>query len=390
MRHIQQGAQTLYDALTQGGENAAKVTALNTAGDRILQNYNASRNINEDIGIDNELRHIVGQDNLLFTNGGNLDGRLRMQLVDTRINASIGGRVSAAESETSHRAFLADLLGAAVPDQHKPKLEAIVGRTQDTWSERARAIKELVLHIQASEPGSIEALPDAVHVDKWYNKNYQHYDAKIKAAAASSAESGASSSDAAKMSMPIGGSVPTGYRAAPTGQTLFEIIGCHHAVPGAANTTREDRMAMRAVDTADSGRGFARNNLKKHVDAILASSTSATMKVLGIAFICTKFNVKRFIELAQRHIYVPIGLMLLRIHCTYKTLTGIKVASGGRAGYTVFGHSDVQIAHDAARKVGIAHYTTYLSAVVTDPKKVYIVQDMFCERYLGKNNFFIF
>jgi hypothetical protein len=49
----------------------------------------------------------------------------------------------------------------------------------------------------------------------------------------------------------------------------------------------------------------------------------------------------------------------------------------------VFGHSDVQIAHDAAHKVGIAHYTTYLSAVVTNPKLVYIVQDMFCEKYLG-------
>lgn len=35
------------------------------------------------------------------------------------------------------------------------------------------------------------------------------------------------------------------------------------------------------------------------------------------------------------------------------------------------------------RKVGIAHYTTYLSAVVTNPKQVYIIQDMMCVGYRG-------
>jgi hypothetical protein len=43
----------------------------------------------------------------------------------------------------------------------------------------------------------------------------------------------------------------------------------------------------------------------------------------------------------------------------------------------------MQIAHDATRKVGVMHYTAYLAAVVTNPKNVYVVEDLFCEKYLG-------
>ncbi len=43
----------------------------------------------------------------------------------------------------------------------------------------------------------------------------------------------------------------------------------------------------------------------------------------------------------------------------------------------------MQIEHEAARKVGMMHYTAYLSAVVLYPKNVYVVEDLFCEKYFG-------
>lgn len=391
MRHIVQGAQTLLDAITQGGSDKSMNQTLETAAGSLMTRTAITRETDTDAALTDMteiLKGFLGDGNLLLKGTDNLDKLLRMEVepVAPLTSAAIGGRVSASNSEKSHRVFLMDLLGAAVPEHHRPKLESIVDRTQDLWSDRARAIKELVLHIQASEPGSIEALPDAIHVDKWYNKHYQQYDTKVKAdAAAAAAASESLGAAAGRSSIPIGAPIPHGYRAVAgaSGRTILDLIGCHNAgVPGAVNTTRADRMAMRKVDT--SGAGKPRPNLEKHITAITkATGISPILKVLAIAFVCTEFNSHRFIEMAQRHIYVPIGLALLRIHCTYKTLTGIKVASGGRAGYTVFGHSDVQVAHDAARKVGIAHYTTYLSAIVTNPKLVYIVQDMYCERYLG-------
>lgn len=382
-RHLMQGAQTLLNHLSVGASADANEKAF-----AALLQPSMDGGVEISAELETRLKNLVGENNLIFFRGGTLRDRLRVSVVPTaafsesRIGTD-GSRVAATDNEQSHRKFLSELLGAAVPDNHKRTLETIVARTQDSWNDRARAIKELVLHIQSTEPGSIDALPDAAHVDKWYSKLYQTYDTKIKAAAATSAQAVGGDAGATRFSVPLGAPIPAGYKAAPAGvgKSLFDLIGSHNRAPGAYGTTREDRQAMRNADVSTGA--VPRPNLEKHVNAILNSVASATMKILAIAFACIEFKLERFIEMARNHIYVPIGLMLLRLHATYKTLTGIKVASGGKAGYTVFGHSDVQIAHDAARKVGIAHYTTYLSAVVTNPKMVYIVQDLFCERYLG-------
>ena len=57
--------------------------------------------------------------------------------------------------------------------------------------------------------------------------------------------------------------------------------------------------------------------------------------------------------------------------------------AGAETGYSFYGHTDMQIAHDAGRKVGMAHYTGYFSALVVEPNNVYVFEDLFCQRYLG-------
>jgi len=393
-RHLMHGAQTLFNVITGGRKDVeSRLDALATIvlGGQTTDSTLGRVDPTEEI----VLKNLVGANNLLFKGGATLEERFRQPIKNNGVAATesrIGGdasRVAVDNSEASHRAFLLNLLGAAVPDAHKGTLESIVARTQDTWSDRARAVKELVLHIQRETPDAIEMLPDAARVDKWYSKLYQQYDTKVKEAAATTAAAassiGGNAGTGSLHSVRLGAPIPAGWKAVPTGKTLFDVIGCHAQAPGAAGTTREDRMAMRKADVSGGGStGLTPHpNLLKHVNAILASVSSATMKLLAIAYACIEFRLDRMMEMANNHLFVPIGLALLRLHATYKTLTGIKVASGGKAGYTVVGHSDVQIQHDATRKVGVAHYTTYLSAVVTNPKMVYIVQDMFCERYCG-------
>lgn len=165
----------------------------------------------------------------------------------------------------------------------------------------------------------------------------------------------------------IGG--PVGPRRVVGRDDGTQIPGVSGAEP--STRTSETRLASRY------------NNLEEQVKAIVSSGASALMKWMAIFYLGCEFSKKQLLSFARHNIYIPVGFLLLRPHATYKTRYGIKCAAGGKSGYTYFGHSDMQIAHDATRKVGVMHYTAYLAAVVTNPKNVYVVEDLFCEKYLG-------
>lgn len=89
------------------------------------------------------------------------------------------------------------------------------------------------------------------------------------------------------------------------------------------------------------------------------------------------------LALADNDIPVPMNFLLLRPHMTYKMRMAIKVARGGAAGKTFYGHSNMQIQHEAGRKIAMMHYTTHMRAVVTEPRNVYVQHDVFSEEYKG-------
>jgi hypothetical protein len=43
----------------------------------------------------------------------------------------------------------------------------------------------------------------------------------------------------------------------------------------------------------------------------------------------------------------------------------------------------MNVANSATVKTRLLHYTAYMAAVVTQPKNVYVVEDLFCENYFG-------
>jgi hypothetical protein len=124
-------------------------------------------------------------------------------------------------------------------------------------------------------------------------------------------------------------------------------------------------------------------NLAALVEKISKSGAHPLLQAFAIIYAGTPFNREVLCNYVKNNIAVKIGLLLMRPHCTYRTKFGIKCLSGGGSGYTFFGHSNMQIEHEAARKVGMMHYTTYLSAVVLYPKNVYVVEDLYCDKYLG-------
>ena len=112
-------------------------------------------------------------------------------------------------------------------------------------------------------------------------------------------------------------------------------------------------------------------------------SASALVQRCTMFFLGARFNREILKKFRRNNIRIPAGFILARLQATYRTRTIIKCLSDGGTGNMFFGHSDMQIGHDTARKIGIAHYTAYMAAVVHQPKNVYVQHDVMVCGYLG-------
>lgn len=333
--------------------------------------------------------------------------------------------------EREHTQFLTNTLGAPVPDTLKPQLANIVQQSQLTWQERAAQIESLIVNSMKEDPSSVPSLgSDHTKVRGWYLARVRGYEAKLAEAQARSASLSRSEGVAGGVEyFPLGTPLPAGYQyasahdeerarsgrsfpkslaeltflphlfvgdelgmggrgaqrrgfanvGAETGAARVVGRGDKEQVPDPSDKTGRKTMARGETERLKD-RFFA---LNKHIENIESSAAPLIIKWLALFYLGCEFTKKRLLSFAEHNIYVPCGFLLLRPHATYKTRYGIKCATGGKSGYTFMGHSDMQIAHDVTRKVGVMHYTVYAAAVVTNPKNVYVVEDLFCENYLG-------
>lgn len=56
---------------------------------------------------------------------------------------------------------------------------------------------------------------------------------------------------------------------------------------------------------------------------------------------------------------------------------------GGEVGNMLYMMPDFQIQNDSIRKIMIANFTVYLGCLITDPKKIVIIPDVYCKKYIG-------
>jgi hypothetical protein len=327
--------------------------------------------------------------------------------------------------------FIGDVLGDAVPDSHKTQLTEIMNQEDQPFEDRAAAVKSLILqcHSDGLRTGNLKS-PSTI--GRWYNKSMKDF-AEVMAAKhqeetpIATEPIGTQAGTPEKRYFEIGSTLPAGwawaddrnstasrnYSQAPTSLSQFVSLG-ERLAAGRSTSRRAQRRT--GVGTAGHRRGGVSRvgahagipsdrelqtgrdrrtakfdievppryrNMTSFVNEIAGSACSLLVKWLAQLYLGVKFTRKRLVSLARKNVYVPLGLLLLRPHATYKTRFGIKCAANGDSGYTFFGHSNMQIEHEAARKVGMMHYTAYLSAVVFRPKNVYVVEDLFCEKYLG-------
>lgn len=411
------GAKSLLTAAVYGDKDAATAAMKAYANNKATLDDGFVKAVNNLAGKNNLFAGALVDNGQFSANFANLNSALAFP-----VQSATGVAVSGSNDtvEQMDQKFVANLLGAPLPSSYQARVAEIAANTDIDWKIRANTVKDMVLDALKADPNSVQAVKTPADVDKWYSKNMAQFEQK-RNAKLQSAESVSSKADGKYFS--VDAPLPAGYRWAnpnevrqpalarmPAFQDYLRATapvaqrdgagfrararighGAGATMPGGPydrSDQHEEAMRQDAQNRARDnritfGQGSVFGNIATLINRIAASGAHPLLKALAVIYAGTSFERDVLCNYAKNNVAVKIGLLLMRPHCTYRTKYGIKCLSGGGAGYTFFGHSDMQIEHEAARKVGMAHYTTYLSAVVLYPKNVYVVEDLYCEKYLG-------
>ena len=388
-----------------------------------------------DANVETRFRDLVGENDNAFLNGGTI---LQMR------NAGVGtqrpafrtlelradqparpGYSGEVNINATVQTWFDEVLSAAVPDSHKTRFQTIAAAAQLPWEERSQQVKALVVEANAADANSTGRLKTKADIDKWHAGCEKQLRKEIgPAPVGAKATASASGAERVVEYLPADKPLPKGYEWAgpalpPVGSSLASFPGLVEALEriqqgAGAQRTQQGGGGRRLIggylsqapgqraseadqDAVRADRGIARGSalgvadrapvgfemLDEQVRKIWKAGVPVYLKMAATAIACTPVTRERLEAFARNHVAVPFGFLLFRPHCTYKTRFGIKCAANGETGYTMFGNSNFMLAHEAARMVGMMHYTAYLSAVVMYPKNVFVVEDLFCERYLG-------
>jgi hypothetical protein len=399
------GGQTILNALTYGDANAAR-NLMDRFAKKDRKKPGAALKDHADL-----LTNLLGTDNFFHVTNQRDNASVNASIFEDVfcLGTAAATKSSATSSSTSsmsvpdmEKRFFTDAMGAALARTYHPQVAEIAGQTHLDWTERATSVKNLVLDVIAKDPAAVSALRNAQDVDAWHQKLVKGFAKKRDAQIAALQEGAGASADSEVEYFDVKSQLPAGYKWVNPELVNAPLIAHTNAYQAAAQQgaapTQSQRFGRRAnvgvpIVTGAFGDGYKGgnlaakdqqfHNLNASITAINNASCHPLLKKLAILYAGSRFTRDRLVSFARANIAVKLGLLLLRPHCTYRTQFGIKCLSGGGAGYTFFGHSNMQIEHEAARKVGMAHYTAYISAVVLYPKNVYVVEDIYCEKYLG-------
>lgn len=423
-QHLLDAGQTLINAVGHGDEQRIREVT------EVLNGGVADAGDIKKTGIYNRLKTLVGADSKAIKNpllqastfilnnaGRETDGQVRPAVRLSKEGSVTQGNEALVNVQATIQTWFDDVLSTHIPDSHKAQFQAIANKVDLPWEQRSKQVKALVVECNAADPSSTGQLKNTTIIDKWHAKCERQLKTELDALA-TSAPTAATGRSAAPIQekveyFPVGAQLPAGYQWA--GPAL-EPLGRISSFPGLAD-------ALRAIDGAPSGGAGGQQGGRRFVGAryppgsrsdpaleeeqraatksaegkdpegyeilnhqlksIWNSSASLALRIAATLIALTPVYRDVLINMVRAHVACLLGFVLFRSHATYKTRYGIKCAAGGETGYVMFGNSNMMVAHEAARKVGMMHYTAYLSAVVLYPKNVFVAEDLYCERYLG-------
>lgn len=352
-----------------------------------------------------------------------------------RVAAVVEGEIREnidSDIERANAALFKSLM-AVVPNEHRATINAIVQDESKTVEQRAFGIRD---HMQdlAKQQHSWFHFKNAESVTEWFDKRFSAWRAhseKIQ----SSVSTPKGSSGGEKW-IPLSDPLPEGYRYKHSATEAYKrtytpprdgqirsalditsFLDAHLAKLSAQaeSSSRSSggsvhaRMGRRVGAFASIGqmdfgeersaamrdRQFFRQlpgrpdfsdiyfPLNEHINEINKYVATNDEKAWALIYLSLPFHKQMMLRLVDSDVIVPFNFILARPQATYRTRTIIKCQTDGGSGNVFFGHSDMQIGHDTARKIGIAHYTAYMAAVVTEPRNVYVQHDVQLDSYMG-------
>lgn len=146
--------------------------------------------------------------------------------------------------------------------------------------------------------------------------------------------------------------------------------------------TVQDNLDRQKRETAAS-RGRTAGIFQRHVDNLIATGANDTIVRAVMSYLKTPITYQAMDSLINADVMLPFNFLLLRPHQQYQMKAIIKCAQDGKTGYTFIGNSNMLIGHQTGLKMAQLNYTTHMRAVITQPKNVYVQQNVMCVGYEG-------
>ena len=108
--------------------------------------------------------------------------------------------------------------------------------------------------------------------------------------------------------------------------------------------------------------------------------------LIGLALLTSLIHQDTLESMHANDVIVPLDVLLVRPFMEFEMNHGILTKSGRSTGATYVGHSDFQLGDDVQSKLHYGNYTFYAKALVTNPKNVVLLKNIFISNYLGGFN----
>lgn len=125
------------------------------------------------------------------------------------------------------------------------------------------------------------------------------------------------------------------------------------------------------------------DNLMKRMTKIEEESHDLLEKLFAKIYSSAPANKTVFKSLVNKNIILPLNFITANPHMRYNMQWGFKIQAGGETGNVYMGFGDFIVGDDPRYKMHYGHFTTYMKAIIKNPKNLYIAFDIFCHRYLG-------
>jgi hypothetical protein len=295
--------------------------------------------------------------------------------------------------EQKHQELFTRVLGVVMPETHLERVNAIARDSSRSLEERVAAFRELVLEMHRADATVPVGLTSERRINTWIKNSVETYERELASFVEQHKEQQQQQQAAAQQQQrqaPVEAASDDDIHC-PTSLSEFKYLA--HLFEGGEQQSQQRRRGIGNLaygeqdDGADGRRELRLQNRYNNVDAkigeIARSNAPRGVKILAILYLGARFNRDTLLAMARSNIAIPANFLHVRAHCQYRTLYGIKCAENGRSGNVFYGHMNMMIESEASRKVGVGHFTGYMTAVVTQPRNVYVVQDLYCQKYLG-------